>query len=335
MKCIQIPRTLYSKFFNQKARFILLLIVPLFNSNLAYSWGFFAHQKINRLAVYCLPPEMFGYFKSNIDFISEHAVDPDKRRYLVEGEGVKHYIDMDYYERALPFDTLPRSYQKAMEKYSKDTLHTYGIVPWNIQWMLKKLTQAFVENNTPSILKYAAEIGHYIGDAHVPLHTTSNYNGQQTNQHGIHGFYESRLPELFSQNYDFFVGKAVYLNKPLDAAWEAVEASFNGLDSVFLFEKLLQNKFPENQKYAFEAKGNQLQKVYSPKFSEAYHMQLDGMVERRMKAAILCVASFWYTAWVNAGQPDFNIKPLNHPDSTDFTTFPVFLPEKMIGRQEN
>ncbi|MBP7512831.1 MAG: S1/P1 Nuclease, partial [Bacteroidia bacterium] len=65
---------------------------------------------------------MFGYFKSNIDFISEHAVDPDKRRYLVEGEGVKHYIDMDYYERALPFDTLPRSYQKAMEKYSKDTL---------------------------------------------------------------------------------------------------------------------------------------------------------------------------------------------------------------------
>ena len=28
------------------------------------------------------------------------------------------------------------------------------------------------------------------------------------------------------------------------------------------------------------------------------------MVERRMRLAIASVASFWYTAWVNAGQPD-------------------------------
>ena len=28
------------------------------------------------------------------------------------------------------------------------------------------------------------------------------------------------------------------------------------------------------------------------------------MVERRMRLAIISVASFWYTAWVNAGQPD-------------------------------
>ena len=28
------------------------------------------------------------------------------------------------------------------------------------------------------------------------------------------------------------------------------------------------------------------------------------MVERRMRQSIFAVASFWYTAWVNAGQPD-------------------------------
>ncbi|MDZ4666477.1 MAG: zinc dependent phospholipase C family protein [bacterium] len=314
----------------------ILGIVLLFSQlNTVHSWGFYAHQKINRLAVFCLPPEMFGFFKLHIDFISEHAVDPDKRRYLVEGEGVKHYIDMDYYERVLPFDTLPRSYQKAMEKYSKDTLHTYGIAPWNIQWMLRSLTQAFEENNTPKILKYAAEIGHYIGDAHVPLHTTSNYNGQQTNQHGIHGFFESRLPELFAGEYDFFVGSATYINQPIDAAWIAVEGSYAALDSVFLFEKILQQNFKESQKYSFEAKGTQLQKVYSPLLSQAYHKQLDGMVERRMRAAILCVASFWYTAWVNAGQPNFEIKPINKPDTTEINNFPAYLPEKMIGRQEN
>jgi len=31
---------------------------------------------------------------------------------------------------------------------------------------------------------------------------------------------------------------------------------------------------------------------------------MKGMVERRMRQAIYAVASFWYTAWVNAGQPD-------------------------------
>ena len=34
------------------------------------------------------------------------------------------------------------------------------------------------------------------------------------------------------------------------------------------------------------------------------------MVERRMRQSIFAVASFWYTAWVNAGQPDLT-KPFN------------------------
>jgi hypothetical protein len=41
-------------------------------------WGFFAHRLINRVAVYTLPTEMIGWFKPQIDYLSEHAVDPDK-----------------------------------------------------------------------------------------------------------------------------------------------------------------------------------------------------------------------------------------------------------------
>jgi hypothetical protein len=33
---------------------------------------------------------------------------------------------------------------------------------------------------------------------------------------------------------------------------------------------------------------------------------MDGMVERRMRAAIHAVASVWYTAWIDAGQPDLS-----------------------------
>jgi hypothetical protein len=314
--------------------FVLFLFFGLIPNLKTHAWGFHAHKKINRLAVFCMPYETFGFFKTHIDYLTEHAVDPDKRRYLVKGEGEKHFIDIDYYERVLPFDTIPRSYSKAIEKYGKDTLHANGIVPWNIQWALKNLTTAFEQNQEQKILKYAAEIGHYIGDAHVPLHVTSNYNGQLSNQHGIHGFLETRLPELFSEDYDFFVGSANYINQPLNYTWEIIENSFAALDSVFYFEKKLQEQFPEHAKYTYEVKGNQLQKVYSKAFSHQYHLYLNGMVERRMRSAILCVASFWYTAWVNAGQPNLKLKILPRIDSSEMDLFPTQFPSQMIGRQE-
>jgi hypothetical protein len=31
---------------------------------------------------------------------------------------------------------------------------------------------------------------------------------------------------------------------------------------------------------------------------------MKGMVERRMNASIISLGSFWYSAWVDAGQPD-------------------------------
>lgn len=268
-----------------------------------YAWGFFAHREINKLAVFCLPPEMYGFYRSNIDYLWEHAVDPDKRRYLVKGEGEKHFIDLDRYESALPLDTVPFTYGKALEKYGKDTLHANGIGPWNILWMMDKLTEAFRTKDTGKILKYSAELGHYVADAHVPLHTTSNYNGQQTNQHGIHAFFESRLPELFYPGYDFFVGQASYLHHPLEHIWKAVSEGYALLPNVFEQERLLQIKFPEDQKYQWETRGQQQVRAYSRAFSEAYHKALLPAVEERMQASVKMVACCWYTAWVNAGQP--------------------------------
>lgn len=178
-----------------------------------WSWGFYGHRLINYRAVFLLPPEMIAFYKPNIEYLSTHAVDPDKRRYAVTEEGPRHYIDIDRYGK----NEIPRSWSRAIEKFSEDTLKAHGIVPWWIQVMLKRLTKAFKEKNVPAILKLSAETGHYIGDAHVPLHTSSNHNGQFTNQHGIHGFWESRIPEIFAETgWDLFTDRAVYIRNPLD-----------------------------------------------------------------------------------------------------------------------
>ena len=280
-------------------------------------WGFFGHKKINRISIFTLPNEMFGFYKEHIEYITEHAVDPDKRRYAVEGEAPCHYIDLDHYyhKGEDPYKKMPKTWEAAVAKFSEDTLQAYGIVPWHIQRMKYRLQKAFERKNVDLILKYSADIGHYIGDAHVPLHTTENYNGKMTNQVGIHGLWESRLVEVNSDNYDYFVGKAGYVDDVLDFAWTAVKGSHNALDSVFKMEIESTNEIPSNRKFSYERRGNTTAKVYSKEFCDLYHSKMNGMVERRIKRAVLSTGSIWYTAWVDAGQP--NLRDLQYTKPSD------------------
>jgi len=283
----------------------LLFICLFFLCSDVNSWGFWAHQRINRMAVFSLPREMFGFFKFHIDYLTVHAVDPDKRRYAVEGEAACHFIDLDRYGEN-PFDSLPKRWKDAVAKYTEDTLMAHGIIPWHIEKMMYRLTAAFREQNHEKILKYASDLGHYVGDAHVPLHCTSNYNGQLTGQHGIHGFWESRIPEIYGEEYDYLTEKCRYIDHPLNEAWRIVEDSYRAHDSVLTFERQLNERFPPDRKYSYEHRGSQNVRVYSAEYTEAYDKMLNGMVERRMREAILATASFWYTAWIDAGQPNLD-----------------------------
>lgn len=249
---------------------------------------------------------MLVLYKPNIDFITEHAVDPDKRRYVATSEAPRHYIDIDHYGK-YPFNELPHDYKAAVAKFGEDTIMVYGIVPWHIQVMLSRLTKAFKEKNFSAIMKNSAEIGHYIADAHVPLHACSNHNGQLTDQAGIHAFWESRIPELLAdKQFDFFIGKAEYIKDPAKFIWDRVLESGREADSVLTIEKELSKEFSGDKKYSFEERNNLLVKQYSSAYTIAYNKKLNNMVERRMRQAIFAVASFWYTAWINAGQPDLS-----------------------------
>jgi len=316
------------------------LVALLFSYLQSFCWGFYAHQKINYYACFLLPPEMMVLYKPNIAFLSEHAVDPDKRRYAVKDEGPRHFIDIDYYGK-YPFDSLPRKWKDAVAKFSEDTLQSQGIVPWHIQVMLQRLTNAFKEKNYSSIIKNSAELGHYIADAHVPLHANSNHNGQYTNQKGIHGFWESRVPELLAEKeWDFMIGKATYIKDPGNYIWDRVLESAKASDSVLNFEKELSKQFSADQKYSFEDRKGKVIRQYSTAFTLAFNKKLDGMVERRMRLSIQSIASFWYTAWVNAGQPD--LKGLSKQKFSEAEV--AALEElnnkwnsagKMIGREED
>ena len=248
---------------------------------------------------------MIRFYKNNILFLTEHAVDPDKRRYADTAEAPKHFIDADRYGHA-PFDSIPQKWKEAAEKYGEQVLQENGIVPWQIERNYYSLTEAFRLRDSLRILRASADLGHYISDAHVPLHTTENYNGQLTGQTGIHGFWESRLPELFHIEYDFLVGRVQYINDPLKVAWEIVKKAQSYKDSVLLIEARLSKSFSSGSRFTFSERNGRIERQYSEEYSRAYHNALNGMVERQMRSSILKTGSYWYSAWVDAGQPNLN-----------------------------
>lgn len=265
------------------------------------SWGFYAHMRINRLAVFTLPAGMNQFYKYNIQYLSDHAVDADKRRYADTAEAARHYLDVELYEKHI--DSIPYKWDDAVKKYGLSKLNQQGILPWQIQKSYYKLVNAFKEKDSLKILIYSAYLGHYIADAHVPLHTTQNHNGQLTNQTGIHAFWESRLPELFAKRYNYVVGTARYIESPLMEAWKIVKHTHKMVDTVLRFEAKLNASFPAYKKYSFSERNHQVTRQYSLAYSKAYHDEMENMVERQMRSAISSIGSYWYTAWIDAGQP--------------------------------
>lgn len=376
-----------------RSRILLLIVVCCLASAYTARWGFFAHRRINRLAVFTLPPEMVGFYKKNLEYITEHAVDPDKRRYATRHEAVRHYIDIDHWG-SFPFAQVPRRRTEALMRFAElgvvdsqgdtvtildstmlrveggrlfftdaidpmwlaggfdldayrrlfreqmlpqyyedawvldcDTLEQllnipvdcrsayvvdhfseYGILPYHLLTMQRNLTEAFRQGSVERILRLSAEMGHYLGDAHVPLHTTENYNGQLTGQVGIHAFWESRIPELFADDtYDFFVGKATYIEDPQAYFWKVVLDSHQLVEEVLRTEKELSEEFPRDKQYCFEERLGRTVRTECREYARAYQERLGGQVEARMRAAILAIGSSWFTAWVDAGQPNLRV----------------------------
>ena len=279
---------------------------------LLFAWGTFGHQHINHAAVFALPEEMRIFFYNHIDFVTEESTVPDLRKYTLndKAENPRHYINIEGME-TMPIDSLPKTMKDAMAKYDEKTLQKMGILPWYIQEIMKKLTRAFKEKRKTEILFLAADLGHYLGDANMPLHTALNHDGQLTDQKGIHSFFESQLPEYFGNGYNYQVAEAVYLENVTTASWDVIRHS-NGLaDSLLLIEKTLKATFSKEKIYKTDAEGKVLknkfgQWTHSYEYAGAYHKALNGMVEKQLRHAIQDLANFWFTAWVNAGKPDLN-----------------------------
>ncbi|WP_394777129.1 zinc dependent phospholipase C family protein [Flavobacterium sp.] len=296
------------KNFKMKPRLIALFVLAI--GFLTLSWGIVGHERINKAAVMALPQSIQVFFYNHIDFITQEASVPDIRKYALnyKDENPRHYFDMENFGAV---DSIPQSMEAAKKKYDAKFLNDNGILPWYIEDMMVKLTKAFKDKNRAEILFLAADLGHYVGDAHMPLHTSANHDGQLSDQKGIHSLWESKLPELFAKNYKLNVPQAVYYEDVHKEIWNMINNTHSLAQPLLDIDKKLRTSTPENQVYKMDADGKVLKSkyntaVFSDEYAKKLHQQLNGMVESQMRKAITATASFWYTAWVNAGKPDLS-----------------------------
>lgn len=270
------------------------------------SWGFLGHRTIHQLAIYELPPSMRYFFHRNMTDIVKKSVRPDQRRSEDREEAPKHFIDLELYGDSAAWK-MPLQWKDALKKYGKDSLAKCGYVPYYIVTMKERLTAAFRSGNKDSILFYATDLGHYISDAHVPLHVTENYDGQLTGQKGLHSLWESMVPEIEIQQYDLRGRhKAKYLKHPERAIWKAVRQSYKLLNDVFEKEKAVTRSFSATEKYRVQMRNGKEYKSYTSAFAKAYSARLGKTINQQLISSANLVADFWYTSWVDAGCPNLN-----------------------------
>jgi hypothetical protein len=277
---------------------------------ISLSWGIFGHEHINNAAVMALPKPLQTFFYNHLDFITQESTVPDLRKYTLrdKAENPRHYMDIENFGT---IDSIPLPFVEAKKKYDEKFLADNGILPWYIQEVMTKLTKAMKDKRKTEILFLAGDLAHYIGDAHMPLHTSANHDGQLTNQKGIHAMWESRIPEMFGKNYNFYTGEAKYVDNIEKATWDMLKDSHSQVEPLLLVDRKLRATFTPETMYDKDEKGNIAKNkfgdlIYSKEYVTQFHTALNGMVESQMRKAIVATSNFWYTAWVNAGKPDLD-----------------------------
>ena len=270
-------------------------------------------------------------YKNNEFTLKVYATKPDNRRYIDPNEGTRHFIDLDTY-MAIDSGFIGLNYMTAKELYSQcmEENHEFGqdgILPWHCLLIMHRLTEAMRGGQLEDILQISGELGHYISDAHVPLHTTHNYNGQRSRQYGIHGLWESTIPELEFEQYDYWIDEELsYWENPLEKLWSIILDSHNMLFFVFSAEYCVSEDVTI-PKYSYRYRQGRAHRTYCKAFCARYAELCQGHVEKRYRQAVHAVASVWFTCWVNAGMPQFHTQviPINlsdqdelhHPSSCD------------------
>jgi hypothetical protein len=257
------------------------------------SWGETAHREINSGCVQLFPKEMEN-LKAWTRILGEHASDADFRKRYDKNEFVRHFIDIDNFPDSVASHKIEQNFELACEKYGKSFLIKNGTLPWSTDSTFKVLVSEFNKKDWHNAALTAANLGHYVADGFMPLHTVANYDGQFTGQKGVHARYEETLIDRYFNE--------IHLHP----------APIQKIDHVqqYIFDYLYANNGKVNflliaDKKAYKIAGEK----HNNKYYQAFWDETRSMTIHQLEESSRVLASLIYTAWMDAGKPEIPKKP--------------------------
>jgi hypothetical protein len=216
-----------------------------------------------------------------------HVTDPDTRKGSTPGENVRHYIDIDWYPE-FALGTLSHNRATLEAKYGASTVSANGVLPWAVGDVMATLTQQFQAQQWSSAAVTIADLCHYVGDAHQPLHCCKNYDGQLSGNSGIHSRYESTMmASHLAELHTAPMGVAYYASS-VEEMFAVIGSSWSGVSTIL-----------QSDNAAKAASGG----AYNATYYASLWNGTQALTRSRIDSATVVTASFVYTAWVNAGRP--------------------------------
>jgi hypothetical protein len=233
-------------------------------------------------------------FMSWAAILAEHASDADYRKDEDPEEGPRHYLDIDNYPGFLASGRIPQTYDSVVALYGEAFVIDNGVLPWATMRTYDSLVSCFKRFDWEKAVLYASDLGHYVGDAHNPLHITRNYNGQYTNNYGIHSRYETGMINTF-QNEILMTGTGISFITDLDDyIFSYIYANYIYVDSIMAADTYAQGVAGNTTSYEYKAALWEKTRSYTVAL---------------LNKASNTLAEMIYSAWVDAGKPDMNSGP--------------------------
>jgi hypothetical protein len=270
------------------------------------AWGNGGHRLVNKLAASTLPQSVPAFLRSDaaVNEIEYLGPEPDRWRSPAEPElnaaqAPEHFIDLE------PADALGALPHKRLDFEAKvfaagERPEKIGLQPWEAIEVWERLKAALREYRTLAAAKqdtrgveaaalfYAGWLGHYVGDASQPLHTTIQYNGWvgpnpngYTTGHKIHWQFEG--PFVDANLHEAEVRAKMTAAKPIDG---------DMFDAYVAY--LRQTKTYVEQVYQLEKVGG---------FVGAGTPQSREFTAERLAAGASMLRDMIYAAWLESANP--------------------------------
>ncbi len=266
-------------------RYIFICFISIYSA--VFGWGGEAHYLINQKSVYGFPGDS-QYLFSLQQVLADHASDADARKGQDPTEAPKHYIDIDNYSYFTTYGYIPEDIDTLINMYGYNFVYDQGILPWAVVAAFDSLKANFSRLNFEKAALIAADLGHYIGDASMPLHITTNYNGQMTGQTGIHSRYESKMISTYIDEISYNKNYAVYINDVSEYVFDFIYYNYPYVDSLLAADLT-----------AKATSGGSYNSTYYSKLWSLTKYFTTNLLRKSSSA----LASLIYTAWIDAGKP--------------------------------